>query len=67
MLARIERKDTATVAAALIEQARKLPVDFYKSLTWDRGTEMKAHQTFTLATDTQVYFCDPKSPGQRHQ
>jgi IS30 family transposase len=26
---------------------------------------MKAHQKFTLATDIQVYFCDPRSPWQR--
>ena len=65
MLARIESKDTATVVEALIKQARKLPADLYKSLTWDRGTEMKDHKTFTLATDIQVYFCDPKSPWQR--
>ena len=65
MLAKIERKDSETVISALIKQARKLPVELYKSLTWDRGTEMAAHQSFTLATDIKVYFCDPYSPWQR--
>jgi IS30 family transposase len=65
MLAKVETKDTATVVEALIKQARKLPADLYKSLTWDRGTEMKGHKKFTLATDIQVYFCDPRSPWQR--
>lgn len=65
MLAKVESKDTATVVEALIKQARKLPAELYKSLTWDRGTEMKDHKQFTLATDIQVYFCDPRSPWQR--
>jgi len=65
MLAKVDGKDSATVVEALIKQARKLPTELYKSLTLDRGSEMKDHKKFTLATDIQVYFCDPKSPWQR--
>ena len=65
MLAKVSSKDTETVVDALIKQARKLPSDLYKTLTWDRGAEMKGHKQFSLATDIQVYFCDPKSPWQR--
>jgi len=65
MLAKVDSKDTKTVISALIKQAKKLPRELYKSLTWDRGREMMDHQRFTLATDIQVYFCDPQSPWQR--
>lgn len=65
MLAKVPGKETETVINALIKQARKLPNELYKSLTWDRGSEMADHQRFTLDTDIQVYFCDPKSPWQR--
>jgi IS30 family transposase len=65
MLAKLENKKTDTVVDALIKQAQKLPEELYKSLTWDRGTEMKAHQRFTLETNIKVYFCDPRSPWQR--
>jgi IS30 family transposase len=65
MLAKVDRKDTETVVNALIKHAQKLPRELYKSLTWDRGKEMADHQRFTLATDFQVYFCDPQSPWQR--
>ena len=65
MLAKIKGKETETVINALIKQARKLPQELCKSLTWDRGSEMAAHEEFTLATDIKVYFCDPKSPWQR--
>ena len=65
MLAKVENKNTDTVIRALMKQARKLPSELYKSLTWDRGSELSGHKKFTLATDIQVYFCDPKSPWQR--
>ena len=65
MLAKVNGKDTETVINALIKQAHKLPKELYKSLTWDRGSEMADHCRFTLATDIDVYFCDPQSPWQR--
>ena len=65
MLVKVAGKDTATVINALIKHARKLPEELYKSLTWDRGKEMAQHKRFTLATDIQVYFCDPQHPWQR--
>ena len=65
MLVKVAGKDTETVINALIRHAHKLPQELYKSLTWDRGKEMADHKRFTLATDIQVYFCDPKNPWQR--
>jgi IS30 family transposase len=65
MLMKVAGKDTKTVINALLKNARKLPEELYKSLTWDRGKEMADHKRFTLATDIQVYFCDPQNPWQR--
>ncbi len=64
MLAKVKGKETETVISALIKHAHKLPVELYKSLTWDRGKEMADHERFTLETDIKVYFCDPQSPWQ---
>ncbi len=65
MLVKVSDKQTKTVVPALIKHAKKLPTELYKSLTWDRGKEMGDHRRFTLATDIDVYFCDPQSPWQR--
>ncbi len=65
MLAKVANKDTQSVVSALIKQAHKLPRELYKSLTWDRGKELADHKRFTLATNVDVYFCDPQSPWQR--
>jgi IS30 family transposase len=65
MLVKVAGKDTETVVNALIKNARKLPQELYKSLTWDRGKELADHKRFTLATQIQVYFCDPQNPWQR--
>ena len=65
MLVKVTGKDSETVINALIKHARKLPEELYKSLTWDRGKEMAEHKRFTLATNIQVYFCDPQNPWQR--
>ena len=65
MLVKVSNRQTETVVPALIKHARKLPKELSKSLTWDRGKEMGHHRRFSLATDIDVYFCDPQSPWQR--
>src|ERR1700686_2242702 len=65
MLVKVPGKDTATVVAALSQHVRQLPATLRRSLTWDRGLEMAQHKSFTMATDVQVYFCDPQSPWRR--
>jgi transposase, IS30 family len=65
MLLKVPSKDTATVVAALGKHLSKLPQQLRRSLTWDRGKEMADHKDFTIATNVQVYFCDPRSPWQR--
>jgi len=65
LLVRLRGKDTATVVHALARRVQALPRGLMASLTWDRGLELAAHRTFTIATDVQVYFCDPQSPWPR--
>jgi IS30 family transposase len=65
MLIKVPSKETEAVVAALSQHVRKLPVKLRRSLTWDRGLEMAKHKDFTVATNVQVYFCDPQSPWQR--
>src|SRR5580700_1811429 len=65
MLVKVPGKDSSTVVAVLSQHVGQLPAELRRSLTWDRGLEMAQHKTFTMATDMQVYFCDPQSPWQR--
>ena len=65
MLVKVANKDTRSVVSALIRQTQRLPRELYKSLIWDRGKELADHPRLSLATDVEVYFCDPQSPWQR--
>jgi len=65
ILVKLPRKDSTTVVTALAEHIRRLPEELWRSLTWDQGTEMSRHKAFSLATNVQIYFCDPRSPWQR--
>ena len=64
-LVRVTGKDTQTVVRALTRRVQRLPAGLMATLTWDRGLELAAHRTFSIATGVQVYFCDPRSPWQR--
>jgi len=65
MLVKVNGRTSPEIVRALIRQVRHLPKELKKSLTWDRGLEMAHHKDFTIATDVDVYFCDPRSPWQR--
>lgn len=65
MLVKVANKDTESVISALIKQSQRLPRELYKSLTWDRGKELADHPRLTMASDIDVYFCDPHAPWQR--
>lgn len=65
MLIKVAGKDTESVVSALIKRVTKLPLELRRSLTWDRGSELAKHKDFTIATDVQLFFCDPRSPWQR--
>src|SRR5262249_59568676 len=65
MARKVSNRETHTVVDVLIRQARKLPDELYRSLTWDRGKELADHKRFSMETHIDVYFCDPQSPWQR--
>jgi IS30 family transposase len=65
MLAKVPSRQSADVVRILTRKIGSLPMELRRSLTWDRGVEMANHKQFTIATDVQVFFCDPHSPWQR--
>jgi IS30 family transposase len=65
MLVKVDSKAADHVAERLAQAIQRLPAQLARSLTWDQGTEMAAHATFSVATGVEVFFCDPHSPWQR--
>ena len=53
------------VRAAMTAKIQELPATLFKTLTWDRGSEMAKHRQFSIDTGVKVYFCDPHKPWQR--
>jgi IS30 family transposase len=53
------------VRDAIAATIMTLPAQLRRSLTWDQGIELAAHAQISLATDLEIYFCDPHSPWQR--
>jgi transposase, IS30 family len=58
-------KGAAEVEEAMQQAILKLPQELRRSVTWDQGSEMSNHASFTLTTNVPIYFCDPRSPWQR--
>lgn len=65
MLVRVRSKETREVTRAIARQIKKLPEELRKTLTWDNGGELADHKGLKLASNVDIYFCDPYSPWQR--
>jgi IS30 family transposase len=64
-LIKLDTKNAAHVAERLSIELERLPDLLTKTLTWDQGTELADHATFSVATGIDVFFCDPHAPWQR--
>jgi transposase, IS30 family len=53
------------VREAMAAAIQTLPSELVRSITWDQGTEMAQHRTFSVDTGVAIYFCDPHAPWQR--
>lgn len=65
LLVPLKAKNAFAVRKAFAREFKKIPKQFKKTLTYDRGSEMSQHKLFTKETKIQVYFADPYSPWQR--
>lgn len=65
LLVPLGSKDAANVRVAFARAFKRIPKEFAKTLTYDRGTEMAQHLLFTEETKINVYFADAHCPWQR--
>ena len=65
IILKLAGKDAESVHQALLSTFKKMPVQYRKSLTWDRGMELAKHADLTKEIGIPVYFCDPQCPWQR--
>jgi IS30 family transposase len=52
------------VQEQIVTKMSDLPEILRLTLTWDQGREMANHAQIAVATDLDIYFCDPHAPWQ---
>ncbi len=60
-----KERNSDAVRDSLVQAVDGLPEVLRRSVTWDQGAEISEHRSFSVATEMDVYFCDPGSPWQR--
>jgi len=65
LLVPLSAKNATGVRQAFAKAFKRIPKQFAKTLTYDRGTEMAEHALFTEETKINVYFADAHCPWQR--
>lgn len=65
MLVPLKARDSWEVYKSFAKMVKKIPQELARSLTYDRGSEMRQHKLFTKDTNVKVYFAHPYSPWER--
>ncbi len=65
ILMHLNGQSAEEVEKAMVAATKRLPETLWKSLTWDQGSEMQNHAKISVATNLDIYFCDPAKPWQR--
>lgn len=65
MLVKVENASTEAVCAGFARKFGRLPAIMRKTMTYDRGKEMTAHEQLAEKLKMHIYFADPHSPWQR--
>jgi transposase, IS30 family len=65
ILMHLKGQSAEEVEKAMVAATKRLPETLWKSLTWDQGSEMGNHAKISIATNLDIYFCDPAKPWQR--
>ena len=62
IILKLAGKDAESVHTSLVSVFKKMPDEYRKSLTWDRGMELAKHAELMKEIGIPVYFCNPQCP-----
>jgi IS30 family transposase len=65
MLVKVDNASTQAVCKGFARKFKALPAVMRRSMTYDRGKEMAAHESLSAELDMRIFFADPHRPWQR--